>query len=165
MPLDTPICLTACVALSIVIISTISFANDIGPRDLDRNAFIEEINKLRRQAQSPNMMEMVWDEELATIASGYASGCNGFLNPTRNNQSTEFNTVGEVHYIGRFEGGMSLSSLLLDAVVHWAKPHSSRRNDSLTSQECTSCNESTTMYQSEKYAQVTIFYEYSFISY
>ena len=157
--------LTVCVALLLVIISKMSFAIDIAPRE--RNAFIEEVNKVRREVQGPNMMEVVWNEDLATMASGYASGCNGYLNPTRNNQSTdrEFNTVGEVHYIGRLEEGMSSSSLLLEAVVNWARPHSSGRNDSFTSQECTSCNGNTTMYQSEKYAQVTTSYEYSFISY
>ena len=83
--------------------------------------FLEEINKIRRELNptASKMMEVVWSDELATIATEYASECKAYLNPARNNQSTDFNAVGELHYVGSLKDTASLSSLLVDAVSFW----------------------------------------------
>ena len=85
--------------------------------------FLEEINKIRRKVDptASKMMEMIWSNELATIATDYASECiyRAYLNPARNNQSTDFNEVGELHYVGRLKDAASFSSLLVDAVSFW----------------------------------------------
>ena len=86
----------------------------------EREKIVEEVNRIRRELQAPNMMEVVWNEELAKIASVYASECSKFSNPTRSNQSTEFDTVGEVHYIGRLKAAnLSFLSLVANAAIHW----------------------------------------------
>jgi hypothetical protein len=83
--------------------------------------FLEEINRIRRKVDptASKMMEMIWSDELATIATEYASECKAYLNPARNNQSTDFNEVGELHYVGRLKDAASFSSLLVDAVSFW----------------------------------------------
>ena len=83
--------------------------------------FLEEINRIRRELNptASKMMEMIWSDELATIATEYASECKAYLNPARNNQSTDFNEVGELHYVGRLKDAASFSSLLVDAVSFW----------------------------------------------
>ena len=94
------------------------FCRNILPEE--REIIVKEVNRIRRETQAPDMMEVVWNEELATIASGYASQCNKFSNPTRSNQSTEFDTVGEVHYIGRLkDANLSFSSLMANAAIQW----------------------------------------------
>ena len=94
------------------------FCRNILPEE--REIIVKEVNRIRRETQAPYMMEVVWNEELATIASGYASECKKFLNPTRSNQSTEFDTVGEVHYIGRLkDANLSFSSLMANAAIQW----------------------------------------------
>ena len=94
------------------------FCRNILPEE--REIIVKEVNRIRRETQAPDMMEVVWNEELATIASGYASECKKFLNPTRSNQSTEFDTVGEVHYIGRLkDANLSFSSLMVNAAIQW----------------------------------------------
>ena len=83
--------------------------------------FLKEINTIRRKVDpTPSkMLEVNWSDDLATIATTYASECTRYLNPARNNQSAVFNQVGELHYVGRLKDAMSFSSLLVDAALFW----------------------------------------------
>ena len=94
--------------------------------------FLKEINMIRCKVNpmASRMMEVVWSDELAAIATEYASECKVYLNPARSNQSTVFNEVGELHYVGRLKDTNSFSSLLVNAVSFWNL--SKLENDNVT---------------------------------
>ena len=128
------------------------FCRNILPEE--RELIVEEVNRIRRETQAPDMMEVVWNEELATIASGYASECNKFSNPIRSNQSTEFDTVGEVHYIGRLkDANWSFLSLITNAAIQWK--NSKNRTKFLT--EIDGNSSYSKICQNDMYAQVFYF--------
>jgi hypothetical protein len=106
--------------LNVAIPMTVVFSLNLYTEEWE--IFLREINRIRRKVDPPasRMMEVMWSEELATIASTYASECIANVNALRNNQSNQVKEVGELHYVAVLN--KAISSFLVDAVASWNDP-------------------------------------------
>eukprot|EP00105_Crassostrea_gigas_P011716 XP_011427504.1 PREDICTED: peptidase inhibitor 16 [Crassostrea gigas] len=83
----------------------------------DADGFLKAHNIIRRFEYAANMKEMKWDEDLASLAEGWAKACVRGHN--QNRETREFKKVGENIYRNtRRKSGF-------DAVVSWFKEKSS----------------------------------------
>ncbi|XP_062595721.1 GLIPR1-like protein 1 [Saccostrea cucullata] len=80
----------------------------------ENQEFLNAHNERRRNVNpsASNMKEMIWSDELYTIARNYAQQCSFSHNSQRSSQSQTFSYVGENIYMGTF-------GTATDAVRSW----------------------------------------------
>ena len=129
-------------------ISRIALCYDLLPEE--QRMFIEEINSIRRQVvpSASNMMEIAWNDELASMARRYAARCDRLGNHERSSQSTQFDVVGESIYVST----LPVESVLMDALNYW-KSLNEGFNHSLFDVPCNARTPCTF----DEYTQVNVF--------